>query len=521
MVEDSGPLALVTDSELLARLPEVAAPVVLVDTDRDAIAARPTRDPDRSATPDDLAYVTYTSGSTGTPKGVMVAHRGVVRLVVSADYVDVSPEDVFLQFAPISFDASTFEIWAPLLNGARVALADPENLSLPEVRHALEHYGVTVLWLTASLFNIVIEANPPELRTVRQLLAGGDALSVGHVTEALARLPETRLINGYGPTENTTFTCCHPVDELPTVASSVPIGRPIANTQVYLLDPHYNPVPQGVPGELYIGGAGLARGYLNCPDLTAGRFVPDPFSTTAGARLYRTGDRARYLKDGNIEFLGRVDHQVKIRGFRIEPGEIEAALLRHPALNDAVVLARQDGATSDKLLVAYVVVNGEALTTTELRAHLLESLPNYMVPAAFVTLDALPLTPNGKVDRSALPAPEGSDLANSYVAPRSSGEEVLAAIWCEVLGLERVGVHDNFFDLGGHSLVATQLVARLWDGLGINVTVRTVFEASTVAALAEVVEGIILEELESVAASDDVSSLTKMPPSNDDREGVT
>ncbi|HVG43851.1 MAG TPA: amino acid adenylation domain-containing protein, partial [Longimicrobium sp.] len=351
MLADTAVPVLVTESRLAHRLPPHAARIVRVDADAAAIAVEP---PDALAAgtdPEAAAYVMYTSGSTGRPKGVEVPHRAIVRLVRGQDYVSIDPSDVFLQLAPASFDAATLELWGPLLNGARLAIHPAGPTSVESIGRALAEHGVTVLWMTAALFQLVVEERIEILRGVRQLLAGGDVLSVPHVRRVLAELPETVLINGYGPTENTTFTCCHRVAEAPRAGAGIPVGRPIANTYVRVLDAGMQPVPVGVPGELYAGGAGLALGYLNRPELTAEKFVADPFA--AGARLYRTGDRVRWRGDGTLEFLGRVDTQVKIRGFRIEPGEVEAVLREQPGVREAVVLARED-APGDRRLVAYV-----------------------------------------------------------------------------------------------------------------------------------------------------------------------
>jgi acyl carrier protein len=321
------------------------------------------------------------------------------------------------------------------------------------------------------------------------LLAGGDVLSVPHVQRVLRELAQCRLLNGYGPTENTTFTTCHPV-AAEDLRSSVPIGRPIANTRVYVLDRHMKPVPVGVPGELFIGGAGLAQGYYCRPALTAERFVPDPFGPSLGGelggRLYRTGDRVRWRADGVLEFLGRLDDQIKLLGHRVEPGEVEAVLRQHPNVHRAVVIATEDGPAA-KRLVAYVVPNGSVATASELRAYLHQRLPDFMVPSAFVVLKELPLSPNGKVDRRALPAPDRdarSEVKAAYAPPNNPIEELLATIWAGVLRIDRVGIHDNFFELGGHSLLATQVISRIVAALGVDLPLRAVFEAPTVAALA-------------------------------------
>ena len=410
----------------------------------------------------------------------------MVRLVRGTDYARFGPEEVFLQFAPISFDASTFEVWGALLNGGRLAVMGPGLPSLEELSGALRRYEVTTLWLTAGLFHQMVETQMEGLRGVRQLLAGGDVLSVPHVEKVLRELPDCRLINGYGPTENTTFTCCHTLERDVPLGASVPIGRPIANTQVFILDRKGQPVPVGVPGELYIGGDGLARDYLHSPELTAQKFVPSPFGDDGEKRLYRTGDRTRYRADGTIEFLGRQDDQVKIRGFRIEPGEIEAVLARHPSVAETVVLARED-TPGDKRLVAYVVPRTRPPPpANELRSFLKKSLQDSMVPAAFVFLESLPMTPSGKVKRRALPAPEARrpELEDDFVAPRTAVEQTVADIWSQVLRLEKVGAHDNFFDLGGHSLLATQVVSRLRRAFGGHIPLRTLFEAPSVAELA-------------------------------------
>lgn len=354
MLEDVGVAVLVTRQPLAVDLPEHSAQVVALDTEWDKIARQDTGNPADAASADQLAYVMYTSGSTGKPKGTSITHRGVVRLVKQDCYATLDAEQVFLQLAPLSFDASTFEIWACLLNGARLVIAPAHTPTLEELARLLRHYRVTSLWLSAGLFHLMVDHHPEELKQVKQVLAGGDVLSPAHVRTFLQTPGPGQLINGYGPTENTTFTCCFPVPaDFGNYPSSVPIGRPIAHTQVYLLDAQWQPVPIGVAGELYIGGDGLARDYWRRPDLTAEHFLPHRFSAQPGARLYKTGDQARYLADGNIEFLGRIDQQVKLRGFRIELGEIETVLCTHPEVRDCAVMAREEG--EDKHLVAYIV----------------------------------------------------------------------------------------------------------------------------------------------------------------------
>jgi amino acid adenylation domain-containing protein len=481
MLEEARVSVLLTQEVLREKLPAHRAEVIALDIDWEAIAKERHDDPRNQTTPDNLVYVMYTSGSTGRPKGISVVHRNVVRLVKESNYATFGPEDVFLQFAPISFDASTFEIWGSLLNGARLVIMEPGLPSLEKLGEALKRNGVSTLWLTAGLFQQMVETELYSLRGLRQFLAGGDVLSVPSVERVSQELSGCQLVNGYGPTENTTFTCCYKVKPGEKFSGSVPIGRPISRTQVFILDERLEPVPIGINGELCISGDGLARGYLDDPAMTAEKFVPNPF-TNSGNRLYRTGDRARYLAEGNIEFLGRIDQQVKVRGYRIELGEIETRLGQHEAVQDCVAVVRDVG-PGEKQLVAYVVKGGRNPTTEELRSFLKAGLPDYMVPASFVFLDQIPLTPNGKVDRRALPQPESPTSQTDFVAPRTASEETLAAIWSAILKVDRVGIHDNFFDLGGHSLLATQVVSRVRDAFQIELPLRSIFETPTIAGL--------------------------------------
>jgi len=436
-------------------------------------------------TAEGLAYVMYTSGSTGKPKGVLVNHRGVVRLVRNTNYIRPGPDDVFLQFAPISFDASTFEIWGSLLNGARLAIMSPGLPSLEELGGAIRSYGVTTLWLTGGLFNVMVDHRFEDLRPLRQLLAGGDVLSPQHVQKVLSGLPDCTLINGYGPTESTTFACCHCMRPGQVLEGAVPIGKPIANTQVYLLDSRFERVPAGVAGEICIGGDGLARGYLNRPELTAERFVHNPFDDRPGARLYKTGDLGRWRQDGVIEFLGRLDNQIKIRGFRVELGEIEAALWQHPAVSECVVSAPAHG--GEKHLVAYVVPKGGLRPScAELREFLAGQLPDHMVPSHYVSLPQMPLTAHGKIDRSALPQPDFAEreTAAAYVAPQNGLEETIAGIWQSVLSVPRAGRDENFFEIGGTSLSIVRVQERLQAVLSRKVTIAELFQYPTISSLA-------------------------------------
>ena len=486
MIEDLNAPVLLTQENLAVRLPARDRRVISLDTGWDEIAGESLETPPDLTSADNLAYVMYTSGTTGQPKGVAVPHRGVVRLVRGTNYAALGEDEIILQAATISFDASTFEIWGALLNGGKLVLMPPGVPSLEDLAATLERHQVTTLWLTAGLFHLMIDEQLESLRQVRQLLAGGDVLSVPHVRTALARLHETRLINAYGPTENTTFTCCHMMSGRRDEDGPVPIGRPIANTTVFILDVDMQLVPVGVAGELYTGGDGLARAYLHHPALTAQKFVPHPFAD--GQRLYRTGDLARYVADGTIEFLGRIDQQVKIRGFRVELGEIEAALSECPAVHECVVVARGD-TLEEKRLVAYVVADMEEAET--LRESLKEKLPDYMVPSAFVTLDSLPLMPNGKVDRKALPAPHAScqEQTASYVGPRDTFELRLCRIWENVLRVRPVGARDNFFDLGGNSLLAVRLMAQARKEFDRDIPINVLFQGATVEHLAGVLRG--------------------------------
>ncbi|WP_437715402.1 amino acid adenylation domain-containing protein [Sorangium sp. So ce448] len=486
-IEDARVQVVVATSTLADDLPAQWIHVVCVDTDAPLFDAQPEHAPDVALGADAEAYVLYTSGSTGRPKGVSVPHRAIVRLVREPSFMHLGPDETLLQMAPLAFDASTLEIWGALLNGARLVIFPPRVPSLRELGDLIERAGVTTLWLTAGLFHQMVDGHIEGLAPLRQLLAGGDVLSPASVRRFVERFPRCRLINGYGPTENTTFSCCHTLSaESLAPGFSVPIGTPISGTRVYVLDERLRPLPPGMPGELCVGGAGLARGYINHPALTAERFVPDAVSGEPGARLYRTGDRARLLPDGTIEYLGRIDRQVKVRGFRIEPGEVEAALRAHPGVREALVAARDDE-PGQKMLVAYLIAQEGAgdLAADELRRHLQQRLPAYMTPSAFVTLSEFPLTRNGKVDHRALPAPATAALGarRARTAPRTANEEVLAAVWAEVLRVDEVGVDDNFFDAGGDSIRAIQVVARAQEH-GLGVTVDALLQHQTIRALA-------------------------------------
>ena len=439
--------------------------------------------------PEDLAYVMYTSGSTGQPKGVMVENRSVVRLVRNTNFCRFGADEVFLQFAPISFDASTLEIWGPLLNGGRLVIMPPPPTSLEDLGRVIREQNVTTLWLTAGLFNLVVEERLKDLQSVRQLLAGGDVLSPRHVRRALENLPNCRLINGYGPTENTTFTCCHTMYPGEPVPESIPIGRPISNTEVFILDEQGRPVPPGTAGELYAAGDGLARGYLNNPEATNEKFLRNPFAAESGARMYRTGDLAIWRSDGVIEFLGRADDQVKIHGHRIEPGEIETALAAHEHVKQICVVSHRS-ATESRRLVAYYVPSYSGLKETELRKFLVGKLPEFMIPALFVAVDSLPLTPNGKIDRSALVASGSQVRAHAANGPAATQlEQTIIDVWRKTLDIDQFGLTENFFDLGGNSLLLVSVHANLEKILQISLPITTLFEFTTVQSLAEHLTG--------------------------------
>ena len=492
MLRDTDAPVLITQSHLLDKLPAYQGRIIFLDLDAADLSEKESANCQRKVSPENLAYVVYTSGSTGKPKGVCVPHRAVVRLVKDTNYATFSQRETFLQFAPISFDASTFEIWGSLLNGAKLVIFPPGLPTLEEFGAIIRKYEVSTLWLTASLFCEMVDNRLDDLRGVRQLLAGGEALSVSHVRKALGELKTTRLINGYGPTENTTFTCCSNIG-MDTIGRSVPIGRPIANTTVYILDRHLNPVPIGVPGELYTGGDGLARCYLNSPDLTAARFVRNPFSRDPEAKMYRVGDLARYLPSGEVEFLGRIDNQVKIRGFRIELGEIESALNLAPGVRQGVVLATGE-MPADKRLVAYILPEaGSIPPESELRRLLEEKLPDYMIPSAFMVVDEFPLTPNGKIDRTALPKSAGDDRLphGPDGIPQTPTEKELAEAWSQVLNVPRIGTFETFSSLGGHSLHAIRIASQIRKRLGIDLQPRAIIEQQTIAALAEYVDLVV------------------------------
>ncbi|MEH1870989.1 non-ribosomal peptide synthetase [Nostoc sp.] len=491
MLEDAQVSVLLTQEKLLKSFQWFLNPIICIDKNWEIITQENKNNLESSVTSHNLAYVIYTSGSTGKPKGVAIIHKAVNRLVCNTNYIKLSPSDKIAQASNTSFDAATFEIWGALLNGAQlVGVSKDVILSPDEFALQLQQKQISVLFLTTALFQQIVRDVPQAFASLRYLLFGGETVNIRWIKKILQYGAPKHLVHVYGPTENTTFSSYYYIPELPETTAFIPIGRPIANTKIYILDTHLQPLPIGVTGELYIGGDGLAREYLNHPALTTEHFITNYFTNNSKTRLYKTGDLARYLLDGNIEFLGRVDNQVKIRGFRIELSEIEAVLSEHPAVRETVVIADED-IPDNKYLVAYIVLSGEKVSklTFTLRDFLKEKLPEYMVPTAYVVMESIPLTANGKVDRRALPRPDIVTFDKyDYVAPRSQVEELLTEIWSKVLGKEQIGVYDNFFELGGHSLLATQLISRIRDTFQIDVTVRNLFEAPTIEQLAKCID---------------------------------
>ena len=499
MLHDSRAAVLITQRGLAGAVGAGAWHTLSIDGDAEMLAAQPITAPAGAAAPDDLAYVIYTSGSTGRPKGVEITHRGLLNLVFwHRRAFGVTPDDRGTQVAGPAFDASVWEIWPNLTAGASIYLPDDEvRVALEPLRDWLVANGITITFLPTALAESVMMLPWPAKTRLRFLLTGADTLR--HFPSPA--LPFT-LVNNYGVTEASVVNTSGLVPVGGNGGALPSIGRPIDNTRLYILDDAMQPVPIGQPGDLYIGGDGIARGYVGRPDLTAERFVADPFSAEPGARLYKTGDRACYRPDGQVTFLGRGDDQVKIRGYRIEPDEIMAVLNAHAAVTTSLVVARED-TPGEKRLVAYVVPTADHLSVNELRDFTTARLPDYMMPAAFVWLESLPLTPNGKVDRAALPAPDAmnSTRDEGIEAPRTPTEERVAAIVAPLLGVERVSIGDNFFMLGGHSLLGTQLIAQLRESFGVDLTLRGLFESPSVAELSVEVERLIIARLE--AMSDD------------------
>jgi amino acid adenylation domain-containing protein len=503
MLEDASIRLVLSQSKLAAALPEREMTVVTLDTEWETLASQNTENPRNLTTCENLAYVIFTSGSTGRPKGTLVSHGNVVRLFAATeDWYHFDERDVWTLFHSSAFDFSVWELWGALLYGGSLVIVPFILSRSPEAFYELlqtEH--VTVLNQTPSAFRQLMEvdreawsrSNDLDLRFV---IFGGEALEVRSLSEWYERHAEDRprLINMYGITETTVHVTYRPLSRIDAETRyASPIGCAIPDLELYILDAQLGPVPIGVPGALYVGGSGLARGYLNRPELTAERFIPHPYSTNPGARLYQTGDLARYRSDGDIEYLGRIDQQVKIRGFRIELGEIEAVMRSHPAISDVVVVAREDEPGEKRLVGYFVAAPDLALTIDDLRSYLKETLAEYMIPTSFVVLDHMPLTPQGKVDRKALPAPDTARpyLQEEFVTPRTWQEQKLAEIWSQYLGVDPIGIHDNFFVLGGHSLLATQLISQIREVFQVELPLRALFEAPTIATLGEKLQQVI------------------------------
>ena len=485
LLHDAQVPVLVTQEPLSPALPPHAARLVCLDSDWREISTHDSENLVGSASASDLAYVIYTSGSTGKPKGVPIPHRALVNFVVRmGERPGMTADDALLAVTMLPFDIAALEMFLPLTTGARVIVASHSIATDGALlTRLLTESRATMMQATPATWRMLLDAGWLGNRRLKAL-CGGEVLSRELAAALLTKCDQ--LWNLYGPTEATIWSMQHQVT---SVDKAIPIGRPIANTQIYILDSRLNLAPIGIAGELHIGGTGLGHGYLNLPELTAEQFIPNPFSREPGARLYRTGDLARYLSDGNIEFLGRSDHQVKLRGYRIELGEIEAVVAQHPLVQAAVVLARED-TPGDKRLVAYLVSRGASVSMSEVRKFLACKLPEYMIPSAVVFLEQFPLTPNGKIDRKALPAPDQTrpELAEQYRAARTPTEVLLAGIWAEVLKIERVGMHDNFFALGGHSLLAMMVIARINKRFHVAVPLRSLFQLPTVAALAQLID---------------------------------
>ncbi len=505
VLQDANARVLVTERAFVAKFPAFQNQVVCVEDVFDSQDPSQDNNPGTEVSLENLAYVIYTSGSTGKPKGVMVTHQNITRLLhATQPWYQFNESDVWTLFHSYAFDFSVWEIWGALLYGGRLVIVPhPVSRSPEDFLELLAREGVTVLNQTPSAFRQLVQADQrsgrPHQLALRYVIFGGETLEMRSLQPWFDKHGDQkpRLVNMYGITETTVHVTYRPIFAKDLASGSV-IGQPIPDLRIYILDARMQPVPIGLPGEMYVGGSGVARGYLNRPELTTERFIPNPFRNKPGARLYKTGDLARCLTDGDIEYLGRADGQVKLRGHRIELGEVESALREHPAVSECVVVLREDS-PGDRRLVGYVVAEPDQASPalSELRRFLNTKLPDYMIPAAFVFLEALPLTPNSKLDRTALPVPEQArpELDESFAAPQTPTEIAVAEIWREVLHLERVGLHESFFELGGHSLLMTQIISRLREAFQIELPIRRFFASPTIAKLARVIEELLAKEI--------------------------
>ncbi|HEX8286907.1 MAG TPA: amino acid adenylation domain-containing protein, partial [Pyrinomonadaceae bacterium] len=488
MLRDANVKVILTTSEKSSQLPDTGAKIICLDTDWNSIASESVENPQNLNQPTDLAYIIYTSGSTGQPKGTLIPHKAVNRLVFNTNYVQVDSSDYIAHVSNVSFDAATFELWGALLHGARLVVINKDLVLSPkEFVSELKSQRITAMFLTTALFNLLSRDYPNAFQTLKTVMFGGEACDPASISRVLKNGAPERLLHVYGPTETTTFATWHHIKNVAANAQTVPIGRPISNTTIYLLDSNQNPVPVGVPGEMYIGGDGLAHGYLNRPELTAEKFVSvssrklrvsnaNSINETENVRLYKTGDIARYLPDGSIEFIGRKDHQIKLRGFRIELGEIETAINLHPAVKEGVIAVKESGGEK-KIVAYYVPAQNAAPTVKELREFLKHKLPDYMIPSVFFELTELSLNPNGKVDRHKLPSLEEAqpETEHAVETPKDELELKLTWIWQKVLGMQSISIKDNFFDCGGHSLVAVRLFSEIEKTLGCQLPLATLF----------------------------------------------
>jgi amino acid adenylation domain-containing protein len=512
MLDDSKPALLLTEESMRPAIPRCAAQVVCVDTERDAIASEIVQNPVTNVNGGNLVYVIYTSGSTGQPKGALITHRNVVRLFEATwPWYQFDEHDVWTMFHSYAFDFSVWEMWGALIHGGRLIVVPYMVSRSPREFYELLHRErVTILNQTPSSFQELMKADEAaggghEL-ALRYVIFGGEELQMSSLRAWFERHGDQhpRLVNMYGITETTVHVSYRPLSMADTAAGSV-IGRPIPDLEIYLLDAELHPVPPGASGEIFVGGAGVGRGYLQRPELTKQRFVDNPFNGNPVSKLYRSGDLARWLPDGDLEYLGRIDNQVKIRGYRVELNEIVAALNTHPAVQASAVVARKDE-TANLRLLAYVVISQDKVppAADELRDLLSARLPDYMVPAVFLQLQSLPLTPNGKLDFNALPAPDDNNMLpnENYVSPCTVLEEKLLLLVADLLGVDRVGMNDNFFLIGGHSLFGTRLIARIRDSFGVDLPLRSIFESPTPAQLAQQIETLVVTKVEAMTENE-------------------